>query len=185
MKKIILASQSPRRRELMESVNIDFTIEVSDIEEVIDESLPVEQAIEQLALQKASVIANQHKEDVVIGADTVVLYDNQILGKPKDLDDAHRMLSMLSGHTHKVITGVAICHEGNNELFHEVTEVTFYELNDDEINRYITTARPLDKAGSYGIQGLGKLFVKEMHGDYCNVVGLPIAQLNQRLKKYI
>ena len=168
----------------MESIQLEFKVESSNVEETINTSLPIEDVVMQLALKKANAIAKYHQQDIVIGADTLVFYDNQILGKPKNEEDAFSMLTRLSNHTHKVLTGVAICCDGKQELFYEVSQVTFYKLSEEEIHHYIKKAKPFDKAGAYGIQGLGKLFVKEICGDYDNVVGLPIAKLNQRLKKY-
>jgi len=184
MKPIILASKSPRRSELLKSIHLDFEIDVSNVEEVIDKRLSVDKAIEKIALSKAKAVAKHHRNKIVIGVDTVVLLDHQILGKPKDQQEAFQMLTMLSGKTHQVLSAVAICFEDKIEMFHEVTKVTFYKLDDKEIQWYITNASPLDKAGAYGIQDFGKVFVKEISGDYYNVVGLPIAKLHQKLKAY-
>ncbi|WP_277491145.1 MULTISPECIES: Maf family protein [unclassified Breznakia] len=185
MRKIILASNSPRRKELLESVHIPFEIIGSDVEEVFDKTLSIEKALEQVALSKAKKIAEANSDAIVIGADTIVYHHGTILGKPKSLEDAYDTLKKLSGDVHQVITGVALCFQGEVELFHSVSEVCFYTLSDEDIKTYLTLEPPLDKAGSYGIQGMGKYFVKELHGDYFNIVGLPVAELYQRLKKYV
>lgn len=181
---IVLASQSPRRKEIMEQVGLSFIVHPSDANEVLDASLPLSKAIEQLALAKAKNVASLYPQDIVIGADTLVCFRQQALGKPKNEADAKNMLKMLSGQTHQVITGVAIWANGKSECFHSVSDVTFYSLSDDDIDAYIAGKEPFDKAGSYGIQGKGAVFVAKIVGDYYNIVGLPIAELMQRLKAY-
>jgi len=180
---LVLASQSPRRKELLKRLNVPFEVIGSDIEEKFDLNLSPDQVAQSLAFQKASHIAKKYPNAQVIGADTIVVYENQILGKPHDENEAFQMISMLSGNTHHVITGVSIINSENQVTFYEKTEVTFWPLSEDEIKSYIQTGEPYDKAGSYGIQGLGSLFVKEIKGDYFNVVGLPIARLYRELKK--
>ncbi len=181
---IILASQSPRRKEIMEQVGLSFQVHPSDAEEVLDTSLPLPQAIEQLALQKASSVAKLFPHDIVVGADTLVCLKQEILGKPHTEEEARWMLERLSDHTHQVITGVAICANGNAECFHSVSDVTFYPLSESDISAYIASKEPFDKAGAYGIQGKGAVFVAKIVGDYYNIVGLPIAELVRRLKAY-
>ena len=180
---IILASASPRRKELFSIIQKDFKIIPADIDEVLPEGISAEAAAEFLSVQKAKAVFQEHPEDTVIGCDTAVICEGEILGKPKDSTDAKRMLSLLSGKTHKVITGCAIFKSGKSLSFSEVTEVTFFELSEKEIDDYIATNEPFDKAGAYGIQGYGSLLVEKINGDYFNVVGLPVAKLNKMLKR--
>lgn len=179
--KYILASASPRRKELLALAVKDFEIVPSKIPEIVPDGLEVEKHSEYLAKLKANDIAKDFKDAVVIGADTSVILGNEILGKPKDREDAKRMLKMLSGNIHKVITGCAVVKNGVCESFSVTTEVEFFELTDKEIEDYLNTDEPYDKAGSYGIQALGGLFVSAIKGDYFNVVGLPIAHLKRFL----
>ena len=197
---MILASASPRRKELLEQIGAEFVICPAKGEEVITETDPSAVVME-LSRQKAEEVAygvliynEQHadlatpQDILVIGADTVVAYENQILGKPKDEEDARRMLTMLSGKTHSVYTGVTfvfIDKEGRTgeHCFFEKTDVCMYPLKEEEIDRYIQSGDPMDKAGSYGIQGRFAIHIKEIRGDYNNVVGLPVARLYQELQK--
>lgn len=181
--KIVLASASPRRKELLERHLKEFEILPSDTEEIIPENYPPDQAPELLALQKATAVAALRPDAVVIGADTGVLIDGQLFGKPKDTDHAIRMLECLSGRTHTVITGCAIIYRKIQKTWSVKTEVTFYPLSRREIEEYVATGEPMDKAGSYGIQQKGTLFVKKINGDYNNVVGLPLTSLIRELKK--
>lgn len=189
-KKIILASKSPRRQELLKLGGIEYDVIVSETEEVINSRIPRE-VVEDLSLQKAQAVYQSvdNKNNIaVIGADTVVSYEGRILGKPKDEDDARRMLTMLSGNTHEVYTGVSILSNGmdgilNIKTFSECTRVIFYPLDFDEIDSYIKSGDPMDKAGSYGIQSGAAKFVKRIEGDYNNVVGLPLARLYHELKE--
>lgn len=180
---IILASASPRRRELLKFITEDFTVRVSDTEEVTDPALSAEETVKSLAVIKGEAVAEGFPEDTVISADTIVVLDGKILGKPKDEEDAFRMLSSLSGRTHEVFTGVCVLHSGRRLIFAERTEVSFFPLSEDEIRAYIATGEPADKAGAYGIQGKGCTLVKAISGDYNNVVGLPVAGLNRLLKE--
>ena len=200
MSQMILASASPRRKELLEQIGAEFVICPAKGEEVITETDPSAVVME-LSRQKAEEVASgvltyneQHadlatpQDILVIGADTVVAYENQILGKPKDEEDARHMLTMLSGKTHSVYTGVTfvfIDKEGRTgeHCFFEKTDVCMYPLKEEEIVRYIQSGDPLDKAGSYGIQGRFAIHIKEIRGDYNNVVGLPVARLYQELQK--
>ena len=177
----ILASASPRRKELLSLVVNDFEIVPSEIPEIVPDDLEVEKHSEYLARLKANDIAKDYKDAIVIGADTSVIYGGEILGKPCDREDAKRMLRFLSGNTHKVITGCAVVENGVCNSFSVTTEVEFFELTDKEIEDYLDTSEPYDKAGSYGIQGFGGLFVKAIKGDYFNVVGLPVAHLKRFL----
>lgn len=185
MKKInlILASQSPRRKELMDVIGIPFSIEVADIDETMNLDGNLVDEIKELAYKKAKVIADNHKDSVVIGADTIVVYENKVLGKPKTNEDAFEMLKLLSGNTHKVLTGVSIINCGDIQKFCSISEVTFNELSDDEITKYIETKEPMDKAGAYGIQGFGGCFVREIKGDYYTIMGLPLSLVYQELMK--
>ena len=188
---IILASASPRRSELLTQAGFTFTVLPSSVEEVIQGDSPSEIA-EGLAFQKADDVYKHLKKEyegkdyMVIGADTIVYYDGEILGKPSDEQEAFDMLKMLSDRTHQVYTGLAIIRRINGTktttLFHEKTDVTFYPISDEELRSYIATKDPLDKAGAYGIQGPFAIHVKKIDGDYNNVVGLPIAKLYQALK---
>ena len=180
---IILASASPRRRELLKFITEDFTVKVSDAEEITDPALSAEETVKSLAVIKGEAVAEGFPEDTVISADTIVVLDGEILGKPKDEEDAFRMLSSLSGRTHEVFTGVCVLHSGRRLVFAERTEVSFFPLSEDEIRAYIATGEPADKAGAYGIQGKGCTLVKAISGDYNNVVGLPVAGLNRLLKE--
>ena len=181
--KIILASGSPRRQELLKNIVNEFKIIPSKYEENIPEGCPAEEAAEFLAVQKAMDVAKEHKDDLIIGCDTVVVCEGEILGKPKDEDDAKRMLRKLSGKEHRVITGTAIMGNGISMSFSESTAVRFATLNEDEINWYISTKEPMDKAGAYGIQGSGSLFIEKIEGDYYSVMGLSVNKLYSMLKK--
>ena len=184
MRNLILASQSPRRKELLEKCGYPFSIIVADIDEAIDFSLSLEDAIQTLAYKKAEKVFTDHKEDVVIGSDTIVTINSQILGKPKDKNDAFNMLKSLSGKTHQVITGLAVITKDKVYKTVSVNDVTFYDLSDEEIYKYIETNEPMDKAGGYGIQGYGALLVQKICGDFYSVVGLPIAETARALEKF-
>lgn len=183
MKKIILASASPRRKELLQTAGIEFEICVSDADESIPEgTLPVD-AAKMTATKKALAVAESHKDDTVIGADTIVVANGKILGKPKDTADAEAMLRELSGIEHEVITGVCIVNDGKTNAFEQISKVKFYELTADEIKSYVATGEPMDKAGSYGIQGKGCVLVEKIEGDYFNIVGLPVAKVVREIRK--
>ena len=187
---MILASQSPRRIELMHEAGIDVRVIPADIDET---ALPGEaplELVERLARAKASSIAGSCAEpgEIVIAADTIVTVDGEILGQPADDDDARRMLRALSGRTHQVATGVCLarCGEDGPVSFVEVTDVVFYPLSDEEIDAYISSGEPADKAGAYGIQGTGgRMLVRKIDGDFYNVVGLPIARVVRALDAFI
>ena len=181
--KLVLASQSPRRRELLSIIQPDFIVQASHVEEIIPDGLDARQAVMHLAKIKAEDVAQQFADRVVIGADTVVVLDGEIMGKPKDHEDCVRMISSLSGREHEVYTGVAIVHDGKTESFCETTAVKFLELTEEEIQWYASLDEPYDKAGAYGIQGYGSLLVEGISGDYFNVMELPVAALNRSLKK--
>ena len=181
---IILASASPRRRELLRLITEDFKIIPSGVCEVVPDGILPEKQPLYLARLKAEDIAKKYPHGTVIGADTSVIIDNCVLGKPVGREDAKNMLRRLSGRTHKVITGCAVIKNGECRSFSSVTEVEFYPLTDVEIEEYIATGEPFDKAGAYGIQGKGGLLVKAIRGDWYNVVGLPVAELARTLKVY-
>ena len=184
--KMILASGSPRRKELLEMFRLEnLHIIPAQGEEVPHPELSPDKLVRELSRCKAAEVAALHAEadDVVIGADTVVVLDNTVLGKPKDTADAKRMLSALSGRAHTVFTGVTVIR-GDTVLSHaERTEVHFRPLSEDEIDRYIATGDPMDKAGSYGVQGYAALFVEKLEGDFFNVMGLPLCRLALMLKE--
>lgn len=199
MEKIILASSSPRRRELMAQAGFAFEVLVSEADETIETETPGEM-VEVLSERKAAAVAEEIKKQgfaeesvLLVGADTMVAIDGKKLGKPKDEKGAEEMLEELSGRTHQVYTGVTLIRLKKAEngsilqesrTFSEVTDVSFYPLTKEEIRSYIATGEPMDKAGAYGIQGKAAVFVKEIKGDYNNVVGLPIARLYQELKNW-
>ena len=185
MRRICLASESPRRRELMNMTGIPFFVSSAKIEENMNSSLNVKDAVADLAKQKALAVLEKQPNEIVVAADTVVVIDNEVLGKPKNEEDARRMLEMLSNRTHQVITGVAILSNNIEDIFYEVTDVTFGDLNEEIIDWYISTREYFDKAGGYAIQGKGVILVEKIHGDYANVVGLPMHQLMKRLRKYL
>lgn len=200
MSQIILASASPRRKELLEQIGLEFEICPAKGEEIITKTIP-EEVVMELSKQKAEEVASmvvsfseENKEittpsDIlVIGADTVVAYDGRILGKPKDEEDAKHMLSMLAGNTHSVFTGVTLVlmdksGRAGELVFYEKTDVTMHPMTDKEIERYVASGEPMDKAGAYGIQGKCAIYIEKIHGDYNNVVGLPITRIYQELKK--
>ena len=183
---IILASGSPRRRELLERMGItDFTIITSDADETIDENLPPAQQVEILSRRKADAVAAEvGPNDLILAADTVVALDGAVLGKPADEEDAFRMLSALSGVRHHVYTGVTLRMGDRVLTDHEVTSVAFRSLTSEEVEQYISTGECMDKAGAYGIQGYGCLLVEGIAGDYYNVMGLPVPMLGQMLKEF-
>lgn len=179
--KIILASNSPRRKELLEQVGIEFEVMSSDVDEITDKTAPADVVMD-LSRIKAEAVARNNKGVVVLAADTVVAYNGQILGKPKGEADAFKMLKLLSGKAHQVFTGVTIVDEaGESNSFFESTDVLMYENSDELIKKYIATGEPMDKAGAYGIQGKGAVLVKEIKGDYNNVVGLPLSRVCKEL----
>lgn len=185
--KLVLASASPRRKELLELVGAKFEIIAGNIEEIIDESLPLTQKIEKLALQKAEAVSqNLYGDFVVIGADTIVELDGEILGKPQNIDDAKRMIRNLSGKSHNVITAIALIPTNTKYkpiTTHQVTPVKFKELSEKEIENYVNYGESMDKAGAYAVQGFGVLIIEGIYGCYTNVVGLPIPLLNKTLKE--
>ncbi|WP_270179452.1 Maf family protein [Alkalihalobacillus sp. CinArs1] len=184
MKHLVLASGSPRRKELLEQMNLTFDIIVSRFEEHISLSVTPAELVEQLAYGKASEVFNRTQDAVVLGSDTVVTLDGDVLVKPDNREHARQMLTALSGRTHTVYSGVSILSEGQQSSFSVATDVTFWELTDSEISQYLDTDEPYDKAGAYGIQGFGAAFVKCIQGDYYSVVGLPISRTLRELAAF-
>lgn len=184
MKKIILASGSPRRKQILEQVGLSFTVEVSDYEEKPIPGVVPSEFVETLSLGKAKAVAKNHEDGIIIGADTIVVLDNQILGKPKTKEDAKGMLKKLSGNTHSVFTGFTIIDIVNKRTItnHVETKIRFKNLSEEEISAYIETEEPMDKAGAYGVQDRGALFVEYIEGDYSSVMGLPILKIFEILK---
>ncbi|MFP4178056.1 MAG: Maf family protein [Acholeplasmataceae bacterium] len=181
---IILASRSPRRAKLLEDAGIEFRIIPSDIDETFSETLgPEEQAIE-FAKQKALAVAKRYPNDVIVGADTIVYYENEMLGKPIDEEDAYRMLKLISGKSHVVYTGVAIIKGETSKVFASKAHVNMRKLSDLEIRKYIESKEPMDKAGAYAIQNEGLTLVESYDGDFFTIVGLPLKQLIHELKAF-
>lgn len=180
--KIILASKSPRRIELLRELLVEPEIIPANIDESGIRGDTPEKTVCALAKQKAESVAKEHPYALVIAADTLVFKDNVFLGKPRDPDSAREMLKSLSGASHSVFTGFCVAYKGKSAVSHTETKVEFRSLSDDEIESYIESGEPFDKAGSYGIQGIGKLFVKSICGDYFNVVGLPVGDLFEMIK---
>lgn len=180
---LILASNSPRRRQLLTEAGFEFTVKTIDFEEVFPEDLKVSNVAEYLAIEKNKAHREAFKDGIIITADTVVIFADRILGKPKDEKEARQVLKILSGKIHQVISGVCISNEEKQISFSSLTEVQFHELTEEEIDYYIETAPPLDKAGSYGIQDwIGLIGVDWIQGSYYNVVGLPVDQVYKVLK---
>ena len=182
---VILASKSPRRKKLLAKIYDEFYIKVPDIREVVPRSLPVDQCPEYLAKMKAENVSHGNEKALVLGCDTSVIVEGKLLNKPRNTNDARVMMKMLSGKCHQVITGCCLFYMGKSHSFSEVTEVEFYPLTDEEIEEYIKTPEPYDKAGGYGIQNKAALFVKGIKGDYFNVVGLPIARLKREIDTFL
>jgi len=180
--KIILASTSPRRKELIKLLFDNFECVAPVADENAPHNIPPKELPTYLATQKALSVAKNFQNDIVIGCDTLVFLEDKILTKPKDEEDAKNMLSSLSGKVHEVITGCCLCLKGKSYTFSDSTMVEFYPLTPQEINEYVATGEPLDKAGAYGIQVKGALLVKAVYGDYFNVVGLPIAKLKREIE---
>lgn len=183
--RIILASSSPRRKEIMRLITDNFTVISAAVDEKTPEDIPAEDQPQYLADIKAEAGAKICPDDVVIGCDTMVIFDGRVLGKPVDMKQCRQYIRMLSGKCHKVITGCAIKFGSIKRKFSVCTEVYFRELDDNEIEEYISSDEPYDKAGGYGIQGKGSLLTEKICGDYFNVVGLPVSKLNIELRKLL
>jgi septum formation protein len=186
MAKYILASQSPRRKQLLEWAEVDFEIVLHPIDETYPEGLTPTQVAEHIATEKAKAVADiTGNEKIIIAADTIVVLEKDIIGKPKDRDDAISILTALSGREHKVITGVAIRDKNREEVFHDVTEVAFHDLTNEQIEFYVDKYKPYDKAGAYAIQEwIGVVGIKEIKGDFYNVMGLPVSRVVQMLETF-
>lgn len=182
---LILASQSPRRQQLLQQMGLTFIVKVADIDETMDPSQPPESQVAEVSARKATAIAEiSCEEDIIIAADTIVVVDDTILGKPHSEEEAKAMLRRLSGRSHRVMTGVTV-QKGSEALRHtEITEIRFRELTDTEISAYVASGDPMDKAGSYGIQNAAAVFVSGLQGDYFNVMGLPLCALTRLLRRF-
>lgn len=183
---IILASASPRRKEILQNTKLKFEVQKSEIEEAVFEEESPESMVVRLAYEKAFDVAQKNRDKLVIGADTIVVLEDEVLGKPKDEEEAFDMIQKLSNKTHRVITGISLIHlkKGIVVNDYQVSYVTFKDLSEDSIKDYINTKESLDKAGGYGIQGYGALLVEGIQGDYFNIVGLPISKLSDLLKDH-
>ena len=180
---LILASQSPRRRELLSMLGLEFTIITADIDETMDPTLSVEEAVAQVCEKKAAAVGASHPDDLIIAADTIVVVDGCVLGKPHSVDEARDMLRRLSGRSHTVMTAYCLWQNGAADTHVEHTHLRFRPLSDREIDAYIATGSPMDKAGAYGIQDQAAIFVESLEGDYYNVMGLPLCALVKGLRK--
>ena len=184
-KNITLASGSPRRRQLLKMAGIHFTVESGNVPELVPDSVPPEKRSQFLAEMKAAAMSVSRPKDIVIGADTSVFCEGRMMGKPKTKEEAKEMLRFLSGKVHTVYTGVCLIYsEEEAESFTSETKVEFYPLTEEEIEAYVQSGEPMDKAGAYGIQGLGVTLVKRIEGDYSTVVGLPVAEVVRRLRAH-
>lgn len=182
---LILASASPRRQELLRNLDLPFSVMTADIDESMDASRGAEAEVARICRAKAeAVLPKASDDDVIITADTIVCVDDRILGKPSDEEDAVRMLQLLSGRTHQVRTGITVCTKTSSVTEVETTDVRFRPLSDREIRAYVQTGEPMDKAGSYGIQGRASVFAEALHGDYFNVMGLPLCRLTRILRQF-
>ncbi|SDH96311.1 septum formation protein [Alteribacillus persepolensis] len=183
MPSLLLASQSPRRKQLLKESGFSFVTQASYVSEEVPSGFSPVQTVEELARRKAESVFCNHPDKLVIGADTVVACGSDILGKPKTKEEARQMLCQLSAASHEVYSGTALISKHVKKVFHVKTEVVFYPLDEALVEAYIATEEPFDKAGAYGIQGRGRLFVKKLNGDYFNVVGLPIARVARELEQ--
>lgn len=181
---LILASTSPRRKKLLEDAGLTFKTVSIDVDESVEEKLKPEKLVMTLALRKAKFALEQFQNDIIIAADTIVVYDGEVLGKPKDEADAYRMLKALSGNKHEVYTGVCLLSKDKEVSFYSMAEVWMHTYTDLQIYEYIQTKEPMDKAGAYAIQGLGKDLVEQYNGDFFTIVGLPLKQLLAELKTF-
>ena len=181
---LILASGSPRRKQILEYLNIPFDVVVSNAEEHIDSNKPLEKEIEKLSYLKAEEVFKRHKDAVVIGSDTIVTINNKVLGKPKNEDEAKQMLQLLQNNKHTVITAVTIMSKDKTITFHNNSDVYFNPISEKEIDEYIKTKEPMDKAGAYAIQGIGAKFIKKIDGDFYSIMGLPLNEVYLKLKEF-
>lgn len=186
--RLILASSSPSRKLLFEQVKVDFEVLVSGVDESVPDNFTPEETVKTLAQRKAKAVwqtLDETENVIVVAADSVVSIDDKILGKPKDKKHAFEMLKSLSGRTHRIFSGVCILTKDAQEVFANMTEVTFYKLTDEEISDYVETGEPMGKAGSYGIESKGVLLIKSICGDYSNIVGIPIAETLRKINKMV
>lgn len=186
MQPIILASASPRRQELLANLGLDFVVRVSDVEETLEDHLSPAQQVEILAERKAAAVAAESQEGLVIGADTLVVYAGQVMGKPTSRGDAVKMIETLQGKSHEVFTGLAIIDAatGQSVVTHQATAVRFRHMTMEQIERYVDTGEPMDKAGGYAVQGKAAIFIDSIRGCYFNVVGLPVSRLADALRVF-
>ncbi|MGN1399760.1 MAG: Maf family protein [Erysipelotrichaceae bacterium] len=184
MKKIILASGSPRRRELMAMLGYDFEVVVSDVEEIIDERLSFQDTVKSLAIRKAQAVYEKYPDCLVIGADTIVVVDDRILGKPKDQKQAKEMLQLLSDRSHNVMTAVAFISSKEQYVICDCSRVKFNEIPSDQIEAYVLTDEPYDKAGGYAIQGWAGKYIREIEGNFYTIIGLPLDIVDDYLQSY-
>jgi len=186
MQKIVLASASPRRKELMEKTGLKFEVDPVETDENVESGKNPHEIVREISLQKAMSVSGKHRDAVIIAADTIGFLNGQIIGKPHNPDEARKILQLLSGKSHIVITGFTIIDSSNNKTVSQSVETKVYikKLSQQEIDAYISTGEPLDKAGAYGIQGLGSVIVEKIEGDYYNVVGLPLHALSEALKAF-
>jgi len=186
MKKIILASTSPRRKAILKQLGLHFDVVASNYKEKINYNIEPHKLAQKLSQRKAKSVADKHQNAIIIAADTLVVANKEIIGKPKDVNDAKRILKLLSGKKHRIITGFTIINRQSRKTITKSVEtiVYFKKLTEKEIDDYIETGEPLDKGGAYGIQEKGALFVEKIEGDYFNIVGLPVYELAKELKKF-
>ena len=186
MKRIILASSSPRRKELLEKIGLKFEVDASNCAEEIDPALEPDELVRGISLAKAKSVSSRHKDALIIAADTIGVIGKKLLGKPHTVDEARKMLAQISGKSHEVITGFTVLDTATNKVFSGTvnTKVYIKKLTGQEIAAYVRTGEPLDKAGAYGIQGLGAVIVEKIEGDYYNVMGLPLNALTNALKEF-
>jgi septum formation protein len=184
MKRIILASTSPRRKEILSKTRLPFEIEESNYKEDMSLDLPPIELSEHLSFHKAKVVADKNKDAIVIAADTFIAYKNKVLGKPKTEKEAKEMLMMLSGKEHEIITGVTIIENNYSISFHEIVKVTMEEMSPKAIDKYIATGEPMGKAGAYAIQEIGAIFIKKIDGDFYAAMGLPLKRLVEELRSF-
>jgi septum formation protein len=184
MKQIILASKSPRRKSILEQVGLKFSIVVSDFDEETIKFKTPQEMVKKLSFEKAKIVAAKNPKAVIIGADTTVIFKKEIIGKPRSKSDAIRILNLLSGNVHEIVTGFTVMEGKKSITGHVSSKAKFKKLSDQEIKAYVATGEPMDKAGGYGIQDKGGLFIEEIEGDYFNVVGLPISAVAKALKEF-
>jgi septum formation protein len=180
---LVLASASPRRQELLRNAGFEFAVQPANIPEELRLGEEPKTFAERLASEKALAVSQQRTNDIVLGADTIVIIEGEILGKPRDPEDAFRMLRMLSGRTHQVVTGICLIGPGFSDVRSETTSVNMTSLTDEEIHAYVVTGEPSDKAGAYGIQGIASRWISRIEGDYFNVVGLPVSLVYRMLRE--